>query len=103
MRRLHLGPCASLFTKSGSSGGRGGGVVDGPSGEIGETERKGEILHLEEKLRTLSSECVAGCGRSLGKSPEIFKTETGISGAGGLGNGLNCPGPFSFLRSEQVC
>lgn len=72
MRRLHLGPCASLFTKSGSSGGRGGGVEDGPSGEIEETERKGGILRVEEKLRTLSSECVAGCRRPLGKGIEIF-------------------------------
>lgn len=32
VRRQHLGPCASLFTKSGSSGGRGGGVEDGTRG-----------------------------------------------------------------------
>lgn len=67
MRRLHLGPCASLFTKSGSSGGRGGGVEHGPSGEVEEPERKGGLLGVEEKLRTLSSECVAECGSPLGK------------------------------------
>lgn len=71
MRRLHLGPCASLFTKSGSSGGRGGGVQAGPSGETEETEEKEESQRVEEKLRTLSSERVAGCERPLGTSTEI--------------------------------
>lgn len=68
MKRLHLGPCASLFTKSGSSGGRGGGVKDGPSGrDLGDRKKKGEIIRVEEKLRTLKPECVAGSGRPLGK------------------------------------
>lgn len=39
VRRQPLGPCASLFTKSGSSGGRGGGVEDGTGG-IGLGHRK---------------------------------------------------------------
>lgn len=39
VRRRPLGPCASLFTKSGSSGGRGGGVEDGAGG-IGLGHRK---------------------------------------------------------------
>lgn len=39
VKRQHLGPCASLFTKSGSSGGRGGGVENGTSG-IGLGDRK---------------------------------------------------------------
>lgn len=46
VRRRHLGPCASLFTKSGSSGGRGGGVEDGISGrDLGDRKRRGNLTY----------------------------------------------------------
>lgn len=76
-RRHHLGPCASLFTKSGSSGGRGGGAEDGPgggghgeSGDLGDRKKRGSV-RAEEKLRVLRSGCVARCGRPLEKGSEI--------------------------------
>lgn len=39
--------------------------------EVYGTERRGGIVRLQGKLRTLRSECVAGCGRLLGKSTEV--------------------------------
>lgn len=77
MRRRHLGPCASLFTKSGSRGGRGGGAEDGPGGGdpsegsgLGDRKKR-RIKRVEETLRTLRPECAAGCGRPLGNGTEI--------------------------------
>lgn len=40
---------------------------------------------MEEKLRTLKPECVAGSGRPLGKGTEISKAETGIPLGEGIG------------------
>ena len=77
VRRRHLGPCASLFTKSGSSGGRGGGAEDWPGGgDLRESNnlrdrKKGGIKHVEGKLRTVRLEYGAGCGRPLEKDTEI--------------------------------
>lgn len=49
VRRQHLGPCASLFTKSGSSGGRGGGVEEGISGrDLGDRKRRGNFTYRRE-------------------------------------------------------
>lgn len=93
MRRPHLGPCASLFTKSGSSGGRGGGVKDGPGGrDLGDRKKRG-IIRLEEKLRTLRLECVGRIGGGLSETELRFlpKAESGIPpGVEVVGNTLNC-------------
>lgn len=86
MKRHYLGPCASLFTKSGSSGGRGGGVKDGPGGrDLGDRKKSGEIILVGENLRTLRPEYVARSGGPLGKGTEISKAETGIPLREGVG------------------
>lgn len=85
MKRRQLGPCASLFTKSGSSGGRGGGVKDGPSGrDLGDRKKKGEIVRVEEKLRTLNLSVLLGVA-GLREKALRFLRQTGILLGEGVG------------------